>query len=505
MKSKKLLALGSALLLVAGFVSLGALPANAGNENNQNEIVYWQNLYGAATTTCAKDQFGSITTDSSGHSGVTLTGAHTWLSLIVNSGSVDYGQGPGNKVYPNPVAGTHYLPPLNNGGQQGAVSHWIVCWTTPTTPQDASASATPTDATCEASGGVNFSITNATWENDTDLTDGSRLAIANAGHLFPGGASTLAVTYTIAPQLTGEQCDGYPQDASASATPTDATCEASGGVNFSITNATWENDTDLTDGSRLAIANAGHLFPGGASTLAVTYTIAPQLTGERCQVDYVTVGDPYAVDLICDDGFTDGYIWVDFGGNLANELDYRIQGGPTNVDFLATQEVNVLDPGDYTVTAIAKPGHTLDPNAQSVWLLTIGVSGDCQLISHPPVTPTASMSNLTCSSNGSYTLVDSEGIKWLVNGVATPAGTYKVTSASTVNVEAQLTSTIDYTWEDGAQTTWTFEFTNPKDCLPTLAFTGASGGDLGLLLAGGLLFLGGAVIAVDRRLRLGSN
>ena len=429
MKSKKLLALGSALLLVAGFVSLGALPANAGNENNQNEIVYWQNLYGAATTTCAKDQFGSITTDSSGHSGVTLTGAHTWLSLIVNSGSVDYGQGPGNKVYPNPVAGTHYLPPLNNGGQQGAVSHWIVCWTTPTTPQDASASATPTDATCEASGGVNFSITNATWENDTDLTDGSRLAIANAGHLFPGGASTLAVTYTIAPQLTGEQC----------------------------------------------------------------------------QVDYVTVGDPYAVDLICDDGFTDGYIWVDFGGNLANELDYRIQGGPTNVDFLATQEVNVLDPGDYTVTAIAKPGHTLDPNAQSVWLLTIGVSGDCQLISHPPVTPTASMSNLTCSSNGSYTLVDSEGIKWLVNGVATPAGTYKVTSASTVNVEAQLTSTIDYTWEDGAQTTWTFEFTNPKDCLPTLAFTGASGGDLGLLLAGGLLILGGAVIAVDRRLRLGSK
>ena len=429
MKSKKLLALGSALLLVAGFVSLGALPANAGNENNQNEIVYWQNLYGAATTTCAKDQFGSITTDSSGHSGVTLTGAHTWLSLIVNSGSVDYGQGPGNKVYPNPVAGTHYLPPLNNGGQQGAVSHWIVCWTTPTTPQDASASATPTDATCEASGGVNFSITNATWENDTDLTDGSRLAIANAGHLFPGGASTLAVTYTI----------------------------------------------------------------------------APQLTGERCQVDYVTVGDPYAVDLICDDGFTDGYIWVDFGGNLANELDYRIQGGPTNVDFLATQEVNVLDPGDYTVTAIAKPGHTLDPNAQSVWLLTIGVSGDCQLISHPPVTPTASMSNLTCSSNGSYTLVDSEGIKWLVNGVATPAGTYKVTSASTVNVEAQLTSTIDYTWEDGAQTTWTFEFTNPKDCLPTLAFTGASGGDLGLLLAGGLLILGGAVIAVDRRLRLGSK
>ena len=430
MKSKKLLAIGSALLLVAGFVSLGSLPANAGNESNQNEVVYWQNLYGAATTTCAKDQFGSITTDANNHSGVTLTAAHTWLALIVNSGSVDTGNGPGNAVYFNPSAGTHYLPPLNNGGQQGAVSHWIVCWTTPTTPEDASASATPTAATCDAPGIVNFSITNATWENDTDLTDGSRLAIANAGHLFPGGASTLVVNYT---------------------------------------------------------------FPS-------------QLTGEQCQVDYVTVGDPYAVDLECTEtGFTDGYIWVDFGGNLANELDYRIQGGPNNVDFLATQEINVLDPGDYTVTAIAKAGHTLDPNAQSVWLLTIGVSGDCQLISHPPVTPTASMSNLTCSSNGSYTLVDTEGIKWLVNGVATPAGTYKVTSASTVNVEAQLTSTIDYTWEDGAQTTWTFEFTNPKDCLPTLAFTGASGGDLGLLLAGGLLFLGGAVIAVDRRLRLGSN
>ena len=54
-----------------------------------------------------------------------------WVLLVVNSGSGGPA-GDGNLVYHNPVAGTAYFGPLNNGGQQGAVSHWIVCTGAPT-------------------------------------------------------------------------------------------------------------------------------------------------------------------------------------------------------------------------------------------------------------------------------------------------------------------------------------------------------------------------------------
>jgi hypothetical protein len=235
------------------------------------------------------------------------------------------------------------------------------------------------------------------------------------------------------------------------------------------------------------------------ATPAATYVFDSSVTETSWSFDFTNVDcptvepvAPKAFDPTCpgvEDGAS-GYIQLD----LKDHLHYAIDGVST------TQARNELAPGTYTISVTADSGFTLTGPAS--WEMTI----------NPPFCPptlallstTASSTNITCTAPGTYTLADTEGIQWFVNDstTATPAGTYKVADASTVNVEAQLVDAVNDGWEDGAQTAWTFDFTNPLDCLPTLAFTGASGGNLGLLLAGGLLLLGGVVVASERRLRI---
>ena len=51
-----------------------------------------------------------------------------WEVLIVKGGADGGGDdGNGNAVYEHPDAGVAYYPPLNDGDQDPAVSHWIVC------------------------------------------------------------------------------------------------------------------------------------------------------------------------------------------------------------------------------------------------------------------------------------------------------------------------------------------------------------------------------------------
>ena len=131
--------------MVAGLVSLGASPASAGDEDNTNGVTYWQNLY---STTCVKYEAGATSTYGAvtDPNNVTLNGSATWQYLIVKGGSVDYGEGMGNAVYPLPKAGTSYPAPLTKSGQQAGVSHWILCGEM---TRDAKASADPTPATCQ--------------------------------------------------------------------------------------------------------------------------------------------------------------------------------------------------------------------------------------------------------------------------------------------------------------------------------------------------------------------
>ncbi|GAA1732599.1 LPXTG cell wall anchor domain-containing protein [Microcella frigidaquae] len=76
------------------------------------------------------------------------------------------------------------------------------------------------------------------------------------------------------------------------------------------------------------------------------------------------------------------------------------------------------------------------------------------------VTPTARMVDLTCDAAGSYTLDDIEGIRWFIGSVEVQPGTYPVASAGTVVVRAEAIAP-DYGLEPGAQSEFTFVFTEP--------------------------------------------
>lgn len=576
----------------------------------------------------------------------------------------------------------------------------------PPAAQDATASATPTPASCTSAGGVTFSILNAKWENDTDLTDGSRKAVADAGHVFPGGATTLDVTYQIPPKLTGSQCKptcitavwSMPSWINSTTPSWPQTLYTS--FKAPCGNLTWTPpegcglqfqidsyyDNDITK----AILDSGvlnknnnpkeQLVPGGwgtayklvksatncatapAATMIPATCTAPgllSLSGEHVTFTvvqgndpkgtfagiapgnytvYNTWGDassgpyygPVTVTAQLDSGYSLSGVGefvpltvntaapttlkLDTAGSLGpwNLISAAPQDCPTVIDivpevtftdvcgttndkinvptqtgvtYTTTVDTRVNGVGDVTVTATPSstayvfastvtttswsftftntscgeikyidpdafdPTCPTEPNATSGYIqldqklhlhytingtattllknnrppgtYTIGVTVDqgytlnglssWQLVINPPFCPptlallstTASMSNLTCSTSGSYTLADTEGIEWFVNGstTATPAGTYARSTPGVVNVEAKLVDPVNDGWELDAQKAWTFTFTTPIDCLPTLAFTGSNGGNLGLLLSGGLLLFGGTIIAFERRFR----
>ena len=152
---------------------------------------------------------------------------------------------------------------------------------------------------------------------------------------------------------------------------------------------------------------------------------------------------------------------------------------------------SVSDASTVVVTATADAlKYKLTPGAPSEFPFTFSAAEECQLPPHGLLTPKASSTPITCTTAGSYTLVNDEGLIWLVDGVETPAGTYNVSQASAVRVVA-TTDPTKAGLEAGAQTEWTFTFTKPicqltTLALPesngTLAFTGSNG-----TLAGGLL------------------
>jgi len=85
------------------------------------------------------------------------------------------------------------------------------------------------------------------------------------------------------------------------------------------------------------------------------------------------------------------------------------------------------------------------------------------------VVPTASMQQLTCDTDGSYTLGDVEGVVWFVSidggeYTQTSHGTYPVTSAQTVEVRAE-TASDEYGFAAETETEWTFGFLEPTDCV----------------------------------------
>ncbi|HEX6946231.1 MAG TPA: hypothetical protein VF246_02655 [Acidimicrobiia bacterium] len=157
--------LGSVLILSA--LLIGLLPVMAfAAQGDPNETDYWKALYPHAIA-CYKydppDQqnfHGYLVDD---QKAVVLNefqdgwpGDH-WEVLIVKSGNEPGNTGlNGQNVYEHPQAGVKYYGPLNGGGKQGAVSHWIVCKgktpeTTTTSTMPTTTSTMPTTTSTEAS------------------------------------------------------------------------------------------------------------------------------------------------------------------------------------------------------------------------------------------------------------------------------------------------------------------------------------------------------------------
>ncbi|WP_345801525.1 hypothetical protein AAIB33_19045 [Microbacterium sp. AZCO] len=178
--------------------TVGTIEAATSDGNHES---YWQARYASYNATCYKHSL----TESTVHGAVTDGGktvtlapfqsswpGNGWAALIVNSGT-------SNNVIVKPVAGIAYASPVNNGGQQATVSHWIVCkGTLPTPPSVVTPSLTFTPASCLAAGAIVFGQ-NVVWSSVKNA-DGTTTWTASpkAGTVFPANVTT---SWTV-PDLT---------------------------------------------------------------------------------------------------------------------------------------------------------------------------------------------------------------------------------------------------------------------------------------------------------------
>lgn len=120
----------------------------------------------------------------------------------------------------------------------------------------------------------------------------------------------------------------------------------------------------------------------------------------------------------------------------------------------------------------------------------------------PLVEPNVTTTQATCAASGTYTLSNTEGVQWVVDGENANAGTYTAAPGSNVSIEAIALDGFGFAPE--TQTEWELEFAAaPTNCddvdLPTLALTGASGmlGSVGI--AALLITLTGIGVVATRR------
>jgi len=182
------------------------------------------------------------------------------------------------------------------------------------------------------------------------------------------------------------------------------------------------------------------------------------------------------------------------------EPDMVTPVGPGNVD---------VEPGVYTVHAVAHEGYKLGADYDGPWVLEVLDALPCvDLSTDPAVTPLVTFEQTTCSVAGSYTLAvdpaeESAGIIWTVSGgLPNTVGKHSVNTPGLVTVIA--TTAEGYGFGDGLEgefREFSFEFTGlPEDCLPTLALTGGNAGvTTGVLGLASLLMLGGVVMLVRGR------
>ena len=409
---------------------------------------------------------------------------------------------------------------------------------------------------------LTFDNTNSTGTStfevngQTYLVNGGQTGQADVGPVSSaGGLVQVFVNGTeqdvdVAP-FTGCIPTGIVGDPSA----TPATCDAQTGTD----NSDASISVDLEPGLSYTITGSGT----AASFGTVTGIVLPQngTPGDQIVETGVPAGgytvtvtaiDGYALDpsiaaptwpfaltvpaTICDLGVTAQAL--DCSTNAAGTatitivpvpyVDYTAYDSDDNSAYPLIQAVtDITDVGHYTVVA------TLTDNAPSSVVLpasgtTFGpfdLSAVCTLPTLPTWDANATGTNATCTSTGTtngsidlehdadqtgdvvYTVVDSSTHQTVYTGtntragdttVSVPVGTYAVTAVPSNPADAGLSGNPN---PDGSEN-WTIDITRAGlDCDGSLAFTGGTIAWLGVILAGGMLFLGAALMFVRRRAR----
>ena len=263
------------------------------------------------------------------------------------------------------------------------------------------------------------------------------------------------------------------------------------------------SDTDV-NGARTvtvtAIPDAGYGFRSKAVT-SWPHTFTTDAENHCVKVP----GDPEAVNEICaasPGGIVSGYLTVAPVAGVVYTI-HRVR--PAGADIAVTGPKTTVAPGDYLVTAAAKPGFMLSGTRE--WKLTVANKAvSCALPDEAFLPSSVSWVSQTCSAgrtvSGYITIDPTDFLSYFVGTTrlvsartAFAPGTYRVT------VVAPRGDTID------GPSSYTATIVKPKtscgkldpQSLTTLAFTGFDSGAGYLAVASGLLMLGAALVFTARR------
>ncbi|MDQ1562930.1 MAG: hypothetical protein QOE85_2271, partial [Actinomycetota bacterium] len=305
-----------------------------------------------------------------------------------------------------------------------------------------------------------------------------------------------------------------------------------GEVDYTITNTTTNaviqagsDATSVKVGPGDYVVTAATVKQGDGISTASTFNLTIAAAVANCTVSTALVGDPSGSS--CDNLTSDTTLlsWVHVEG--VEHVSYRIfpAGDPSASTALAAGYTSEL-PGDYTVVATADDGYTLDvagdrSSTTAHWGVTVADTSFC-LGTGAAWHAGASADPAVCVSSTSQlgtiqlTHLASEigEVTYTITNSATNAVIQAGSSATSVKVEpgTYVVTAAAVTSDDGISTASTFNLVIDAAAaacgtLSVLAFTGMSSsvGLLGLLLAGGMLFLGLATVFIRLASRRSTN
>ena len=214
----------------------------------------------------------------------------------------------------------------------------------------------------------------------------------------------------------------------------------------------------ITAAAPFTITQTG--IPGTATTASmsvrVVWTDSYQQTastqvalGGNCAgTPPTTPGTPTFVDDTCSTTDSAGYTIPDTA-----YVDYLVNG--TKVDA-GTHEAT--DGDTITITAVAQPGHTL--TGTTTWTHTYPAAPtDCEGPAAPSFTDDVCAA--TAPAGASYTIPDTDGVDYLVDGTKATAGTHEAKDSTTITITAVASDG----HELNGTTTWTHTYpAAPTDC-----------------------------------------